>query len=82
MRTYTLLSLFIIFNIVSIFIFLLFFYNNSNNFNYEKFNLIKLSNFAYSSKDYNVRFKDYNFYNKDITNLNFKSTYMDFVYEK
>lgn len=42
--------------------------------------MTKLSNFAYSTKNYNQRFKDYTISKKDLNDLNFKSNYMDFVY--
>lgn len=80
-RTYTIFSIFTIFGFFSLLFFLLLFHeNNSVDFSNNSLKITKLSNFAYSTKEYNIRFKDYNTYKKDLYDLNFKSSYSDFVY--
>ncbi|MFA7085051.1 MAG: hypothetical protein WC145_00160 [Aliarcobacter sp.] len=70
-----------IFFIASIFLFL-FFYSNTfykSNINYNILAITKLSNLAYSNKDY--RFKDYGNSFNNVIYLNPKISNFGFVYE-
>ncbi|WP_198304923.1 hypothetical protein [Arcobacter vandammei] len=81
-KAYTIFSISSIFSLLIFIIFLLFFYKTQNQNSKEISKYSNISNFAYSTKNYEERFKDYITVQKDLNNLNFKSSYLDFVYEK